>query len=155
MALSGGGAGALQDKANPLFVQGADADGAAATQNPIKIAGKDESGNLQTLLTDTDGKLQIETTENPLLVLTTGQIVIAVDDTAVPLKLTGQPIKAVIVKALQQNGGREIVVGDIAVTLATGLELSKGDVVTIPIDNLAKVFINGKAPDGVSFLTVL
>ena len=39
-------------------VQGPDADGAASTGNPILIAGEDGAGNVETILTDTDGRPQ-------------------------------------------------------------------------------------------------
>lgn len=42
-------------------IVGPAADGAAAVGNPVKVAGKDGSGNVQTLLTDTAGKLQVAT----------------------------------------------------------------------------------------------
>lgn len=49
-----GGSGASSSQ-----VQGTAADGAAAVGNPIQIAGKDGSGNIQTIATNTDGELLV------------------------------------------------------------------------------------------------
>lgn len=50
---AGTGASALQQ-------QGTAADGAAAVGNPVQIAGKDGSANIQTILTDTGGAVQVD-----------------------------------------------------------------------------------------------
>lgn len=49
-----GGSGTTSDQ-----VQGTAADGAAAVGNPVQVAGKDGSGNIQTLSTDTSGNLNV------------------------------------------------------------------------------------------------
>lgn len=41
-------------------VQGTVADGSAAAQNPVQAAGKDGAGNIQTILTDTTGAIQVD-----------------------------------------------------------------------------------------------
>ena len=41
-------------------VQGPDADGAPSTGNPVLIAGEDGAGNVETILTDTDGRIQTD-----------------------------------------------------------------------------------------------
>lgn len=47
-------------------VQGFAADGAAASGNPVQIAGKDGSGNIQALLVETDGTINVKTTSSTL-----------------------------------------------------------------------------------------
>lgn len=46
--------------ASAAQVQGTAADGAAAAQNPVQVAGKDGSGNAQAILTDTGGAVQVD-----------------------------------------------------------------------------------------------
>jgi len=46
--------------ASALEIQGTAADGAAAAGDPVQIGGVDGSGNMQSLLTDTDGHLQVD-----------------------------------------------------------------------------------------------
>lgn len=46
--------------ASALQIQGTAADGAAATGNPLQIGGKDGSGDIQALLTDTAGRLAVD-----------------------------------------------------------------------------------------------
>ena len=53
VCIDGAGAGATQ-------VQGADADGAPSTGNPVLIAGEDALGNVQTVLVGIDGKIAIQ-----------------------------------------------------------------------------------------------
>lgn len=54
MVSSSGGSGASSDQ-----VQGTAADGAAAVGNPVQVAGKDGSGNIQAVSTDTSGKVDV------------------------------------------------------------------------------------------------
>jgi hypothetical protein len=46
--------------ASALEVQGTAADGAAAVGDPVQIGGVDGSGNMQRVLTDTDGHVQVD-----------------------------------------------------------------------------------------------
>jgi hypothetical protein len=46
--------------ASAIEVQGTAADGASVAGDPVQVGGKDGSGNAQTLLTDTDGHLQVD-----------------------------------------------------------------------------------------------
>jgi hypothetical protein len=46
------------------------ADGAAVSGNPVRIGGKDGSGNTQDIITDTDGHLQIDVLSAPSTVVT-------------------------------------------------------------------------------------
>jgi hypothetical protein len=43
-----------------LAVGGPEADGAAAASNPVQVAGVDGAGDIQALLVDTDGRLQVD-----------------------------------------------------------------------------------------------
>ena len=52
----------LVDTSGRLQMVGAAADGVAAAGNPVLIAGADGSGDVQTLLTDTAGRLEVNTT---------------------------------------------------------------------------------------------
>ncbi len=47
---------------NPPYdkVQGYDADGAASSVNPVQVGGKDGSGNIQSILTGTDGSVKVD-----------------------------------------------------------------------------------------------
>lgn len=86
----------------------------------------------------------------------TGQGVklVAVTGTAVAIKAT-TVVKQVMVKARAANVGT-IYLGASTVTAnetagTGGLQLSPGDIVAFAIPDLADVFINGTAGDGVSF----
>ncbi len=46
--------------ASAFEVQGTAADGAAAVGNPVLVAGEESGGNIQSLLTDSDGHLQVD-----------------------------------------------------------------------------------------------
>lgn len=46
--------------ASALEVQGTAADGAAAAGDPVRVGGTDGSGNVQNVITDTDGHLQVD-----------------------------------------------------------------------------------------------
>lgn len=49
----------LQDASGAITVSGEGADGASAPALTIQVGGKDPSGNLQTILTDTTGIVQV------------------------------------------------------------------------------------------------
>lgn len=49
------------DSTGGAYVQGASADGAAVAGNPVRVAGKDGSGNTQDVLTDTSGNVGVQT----------------------------------------------------------------------------------------------
>lgn len=48
------------DTGNRVLVSGQAADGAAVAGNPVRVGGKDGSGNTQDIITDTDGHLQVD-----------------------------------------------------------------------------------------------
>lgn len=84
-----------------------------------------------------------------------GAKVVAVTGTAVAIRATAA-CQQVAVKARKANRGI-VYVGPAGVTndeAATtgGLQLSPGDMIAFPVPNVANVFINGTAGDGVSFL---
>ena len=83
-------------------------------------------------------------------ILVQGRRLIAVGGTAIQLGTGG--CNTVSVRALLANVGT-VYVGNAAVTAANGLELAAGESVTISIDSLAKVFVNGpNAGDGITAL---
>lgn len=83
-----------------------------------------------------------------------GVRLVAVTGTAIAIKAT-TVAKQVIVKARAANAGT-IYLGASTVTAdetagTGGLQLSAGDMVAFPVADLALVFINGTAGDGVSY----
>jgi len=83
-----------------------------------------------------------------------GVKLVAVTGTAVAIKAS-TAVKQVMVKARTANAGT-IYLGSSTVTAnetagTGGLQLSPGDMVAFPVPNLAGVYINGTAGDGVSF----
>jgi len=89
----------------------------------------------------------------PALILN-GQETVAAAGTAEALKTTKTEVLAVIIKALPGNTD-DVYIGDSDVSSANGLVLSPGDPVAIPIDDLAKVFVdvdvNGEGVSWVAF----
>jgi len=82
-----------------------------------------------------------------------GQKTVAVTDTAVKLTTSSTPIKnGVIIQALVNNS-TTVVVGPSTVTTANGFQLQAGQSTSLAIDDLASVYINGTAGDGVCFIS--
>lgn len=84
--------------------------------------------------------------------LKSGRMVVAVTNTAIAIGTAA--CQTVFITALTTNSGIVVVGGnDVVATEATrtGKVMYPGDTITISIDNLAKIFINGTANDGVSF----
>jgi len=84
----------------------------------------------------------------------TGQKLIAVSGTAIAIG-SGTLINGVIVKALSGNGA-DITIGGSAINSTTtgagnGYVLSPGEAMSFAVNNLAKIFINGTAGDGISY----
>jgi hypothetical protein len=66
-----------------VTVKGAAADGAAVAGNPVRIGGKDGSGNTQDIATDTDGNLQVDVLSAPSTAVTNaGTFAVQVDGNA-------------------------------------------------------------------------
>lgn len=80
-----------------------------------------------------------------------GQKTIATTGTAVALASATTIKNGVIVQALSANAA-SVYVGNASVTTANGFELQPGQATSIAINDLASVFINGTAADGVCFI---
>lgn len=92
----------------------------------------------------------------PVRTLGTGRLSIDPAGTAVPLSATPVAISWVIVTARSDNAGK-IAVGPSTVLAAagddTGAQLSPGQAVTLPIDDLSKVYVDASSSeDAVAFL---
>lgn len=84
--------------------------------------------------------------------LVDGRQVVAVTDT--PIALGSGACKTIFITALTTNSDVVVIGGatvDFTLATRTGKVMYPGDSLTISIDNLSKVFINGTANDGVSF----
>lgn len=84
-----------------------------------------------------------------------GDRLVAVTGTAIALRASTK-VQQVMVKARKLNAGT-VYVGTATVTNdetagTGGFQLAAGDIVSFPVDDLANVFINGTAGDGVSYL---
>lgn len=83
-----------------------------------------------------------------------GVRVVAVAGTRIALR-AATSCQQVMVKARRANAGIVYLGGSGVTNDETagtgGLQLSAGDMVVFPVDNLANVFINGAAGDGVSY----
>lgn len=79
-----------------------------------------------------------------------GQKLVAVTNTAVALAAT-TAVAGVIISALAANSGN-VYVGSSAVTTANGFELQPGQATSIAIDDVAKMYVNGTAGDGVCWM---
>lgn len=84
--------------------------------------------------------------------MTSGRKAVAVTDTAIVLGSAA--CKTIFITALTTNAG-PIVIGGSGVVFSeatrTGKIMYPGDSITVSIDNLDSVYINGPAGDGVSF----
>jgi hypothetical protein len=81
-----------------------------------------------------------------------GQKTVAVTNTAVALATSTTVKNGIIIQALAANTGN-VVIGGASVTTANGFQLQPGQATSIAIDNLASVFVNGTAGDGVCFIS--
>lgn len=84
--------------------------------------------------------------------LSDGRKVVAVNDTAI--SLGSATCKTIFITALIGNTNPVVIGGSGVVyneATRTGKLMYPGDAMTISIDNLSKVFVNGVAGDGVSF----
>lgn len=82
--------------------------------------------------------------------LFTGQTLVAVTNTAVAIS-GSQAVSGIIVQALSGNAGN-VVVGPSGITTSTGFELQPGQATSVAIDNLNKLFVNGTAGDGITYI---
>lgn len=86
--------------------------------------------------------------------ITAGRKVVAVDNTAVAIGSVAK-CHVIFITALPGNTDYIVVGGSGAVYSpagsTTGKILYAGDSITIEIDDISKVYINGKANDGVTF----
>ena len=84
-----------------------------------------------------------------------GRKVVAITDTAVKLVATATTCVKVVIQALRGNTG-DIVVGGADAVLTAGSEvgivLPVYNSISIDIDDVSKIYINGAANDGVSFI---
>lgn len=84
-----------------------------------------------------------------------GRRVVAVTDTAVQLSGTSTPCSLIVVSALPSNG-ETVVVGGSGVVATTGSETGKilypGDSESFYVDNLDKLYVNGTATKGVTYV---
>ena len=95
------------------------------------------------------------TTEEAPSTIVSGRKTVAVANTAVRLLAATTTCRRVIIQALRNNVG-DIVVGDSAAVLTAGSEsgivLPQFNSISFDIDDVYKVYINGAAADGVSFI---
>jgi len=96
----------IQDGGNVITVDGtvtatgAAADGAAVSGNPVRIGGKDGSGNTQDVATDTAGELQVDVLTMPTVTVTDGggaMNVIVDSGTTVVTQATATNLNAAVV----------------------------------------------------------
>ncbi len=84
-----------------------------------------------------------------------GRKTVVVSNTAVRLVAATTTCIKIVIQALRGNTG-DIAIGDSAVVLTPGAEvgivLPQQNSITIEIDDVYKIYINGAAGDGVSFL---
>lgn len=133
------GGGCVGTVGTPCVVQGPAADGAAVAGNPVRIGGKDGSGNTQDILTDTRGDTLVVVDGNPTVA--SGQQ--SVTTSAVALATT--TVRGVCVKAFRGNTVN-VYIGASGVTTSTGQELGPGDAQCTPVTNTNLVFVI--APSG-------
>lgn len=107
----------------------------------------------------TTGRLKVNTTVTGSLIadnlgttVLAGQKTVAVTNTAVALATSTTVKNGIIVQALAANS-TTVVVGPFTVTTANGFQLQPGQATSIAIDNLATVYVNGTAGDGVCYIT--
>ncbi len=95
------------------------------------------------------------TTSVPASAITGGRKVVAVTGTAIKLIATATTCVKVVVQALRGNSD-DIVVGGADAVLTAGSEvgivLPQFNSISIDIDDVSKIFINGAAANGVSFI---
>ena len=145
------------------------ADGAAVAGNPVRIGGKDGSGNTQDIITDTDGHVQVDvvaslpagTAEIGVVKQYSAQSTIGHGVKTVATAGTDEALagstacKKVVIQAQTDNTG-VIAVGasgvDATVATGTGVLLEAGDILELDIANLASVYIDATIDgDGVRF----
>lgn len=141
-------------------VQGQAADGAAVAGAPVRVAGKDGSGNTQDVVTDTDGHLQVDTLSEPAFTAPdSGEFAPGTSAAQFPTIAC----RYARMKARSANTGR-VYIGTSGVTTAdgvtdtnTGFELSQGeDTGWIPVDNLNRFYgIGNNATDSVTYLILV
>lgn len=94
-------------------------------------------------------------TTTPASTITGGRKVVAVTGTAIKLVANSTTCVKVVVQALSTNSG-DIAVGGSDVVLTAGSEagiiLPQQNSISIDIDDVSKIYINGAAGDGVSFI---
>ena len=94
----------------------------------------------------------------PASSIVSGRKVVAVTNTAVRLVAATTTCTRVVIQALRNNTG-DIVIGDASAVLTVGSEsgivLPVYNSISIDIDDVYKLYINGAANDGVSFLYFL
>ncbi len=95
----------------------------------------------------------VQEVANPATALVHGQETVDANGTAQAITGTATALKhGAFIKALEGNTGN-VYVGDSDVSATNGYELGPGDVVFLPILNLATVYIDAATnDDGVSFL---
>lgn len=145
-------------------------DGAATETTLASLAADVANGvtiNQPVAVTDNGGSLTVDGTffqaTQPVSIAATvatstaaptvarsGQKLVAVTNTAVALSAAAAVV-GVIISGLAANAGN-VYVGPSGVTTGTGFELQPGQATSIAIDDVAKVFVNGTAGDGVSWL---
>ncbi len=132
--IAGGGTTACPGTAGtPCVVDGPTASGSPPTTAPVLVAGQD-GANLETLRTDTSGRLQTIPFGNAAIL--SGQQ--AVTNAAVALATN--TIKNICVKALDGNTA-VVFVGPTGITTATGMELGAGESYCTGLTNSNLMFV--------------
>lgn len=150
--------------ASAAQVQGTVADGSAAAQNPVQMAGKDGAGNIQAMLTDTGGALQVDVESGSVSV--TGTVTVggvAADGAAV----SGNPVR---VAGKDASGNTQDLVtgldGSLYVTLQastsaigklaanSGVDIGDVDILSIAAGdtNIGNVDIASAIPAGTNYI---
>lgn len=111
-------------------------DGATAPANTIQVGGKDGSGNLQTLLTDSTGQLASEDIINTSLTFTN----ISVTTTATAIRVGGSNLTNRKMLTFQPTNGTIYIGGSNTVTTTTGTPIFLNQTVSLALGAGVTIF---------------
>lgn len=137
-----------QDSSGSTIISGEAADGAAAPTNSLQVAGKDGSGNLQTVLTDTNGQPQVGDLANVSMTYTNKSVTTAA--TLMNVSGTNMTLRKLLV--IQPTNGVIYVGSNSSVTITTGMPIYTTQTLSFAVGPNISVYAIGAATVNVNVI---
>ena len=118
-----------QDSSGSTIISGEAADCTTAPTNSLQVAGKDGSGNLQTILTDTNGQVEVGDLANVSMTYTNK----SVSTTAVLMNVSGTNLAVRKLLVLQPTNGTIYIGSNSSVTTTTGMPVYSTQTITFAV----------------------